>query len=82
MKGGEAMNRNMLVLSVVAAIFLPLGLVTGLRGVNVGGIPGASITGPSRSSSGCLSPSPGCRSCCSDGSGTCGRGCGKMEERS
>ena len=38
---GEAMNRNMLVLSVVAAIFLPLGLVTGLLGVNVGGIPGA-----------------------------------------
>lgn len=37
----EAMNRQMLVLSVVAAIFLPLGLVTGLLGVNVGGIPGA-----------------------------------------
>jgi zinc transporter len=38
----EAMNRNMLVLSVVAAIFLPLGLVTGLLGINVGGIPGAT----------------------------------------
>jgi zinc transporter len=36
----EAMNRNMLVLSVVAAIFLPLGLITGLLGINVGGIPG------------------------------------------
>ena len=38
----ERMNRNMLVLSVVAAVFLPLGLVTGLLGINVGGIPGAT----------------------------------------
>lgn len=37
----EAMNRNMLILSVVTAIFMPLGLVTGLLGINVGGIPGA-----------------------------------------
>ena len=37
---GEVMNRSMLVLSVVAAIFLPLGLLTGLLGINVGGIPG------------------------------------------
>ena len=37
----EAMNRQMLVLSVVAAIFLPLGLITGLLGINVGGIPGS-----------------------------------------
>lgn len=37
----EAMNRQMLVLSVVAAIFLPLGLITGLLGINVGGMPGA-----------------------------------------
>lgn len=36
----EEMNRNMMVLSVVAAIFLPLGFLTGLLGVNVGGIPG------------------------------------------
>jgi zinc transporter len=34
------MNRNMLILSVVTAVFLPLGLVTGLLGINVGGIPG------------------------------------------
>ncbi|WP_137701618.1 zinc transporter ZntB [Marimonas lutisalis] len=39
----EAMNRQMLVLSVVAALFLPLGLVTGLLGINVGGIPGAQV---------------------------------------
>ncbi len=36
----EAMNRQMLILSVVAAIFLPLGLITGLLGINVGGVPG------------------------------------------
>ena len=36
----EQMNRTMYVLSVVAAIFLPLGLITGLLGINVGGIPG------------------------------------------
>lgn len=40
----EAMNRQMLVLSVVAAIFLPLGLVTGLLGINVGGIPGEGVS--------------------------------------
>ncbi|MDQ2095596.1 zinc transporter ZntB [Rhodalgimonas zhirmunskyi] len=40
---GEAMNRQMLVLSVVTAVFLPLGLITGLLGINVGGIPGASV---------------------------------------
>ena len=37
----EEMNRNMMVLSVVAAIFLPLGFLTGLLGINVGGMPGA-----------------------------------------
>lgn len=36
----EEMNRNMLILSVVAAIFLPLGFLTGLLGINVGGMPG------------------------------------------
>jgi len=36
----EAMNKQMLLLSVVAAIFLPLGLLTGLLGINVGGMPG------------------------------------------
>jgi len=37
----DVMNRQMLVLTVVAAIFLPLGLLTGLLGINVGGVPGA-----------------------------------------
>ncbi len=36
----EQMNRNTYVLSIVAAIMLPLGLITGLLGINVGGIPG------------------------------------------
>lgn len=38
---GEQMNRTMYILSLVAAIFLPLGLLTGLLGINVGGIPGS-----------------------------------------
>lgn len=37
----DKMNRNMYILSIVAAIFLPLGFLTGLLGINVGGIPGA-----------------------------------------
>ncbi|MBC8413824.1 zinc transporter ZntB [bacterium] len=36
----EQMSKTMYVLSIVAAIFLPLGFVTGLLGINVGGIPG------------------------------------------
>jgi zinc transporter len=37
----EQMNNKMYLLSVVAAIFLPLSFLTGLLGINVGGIPGA-----------------------------------------
>ena len=37
----EQMNKAMYTLSIVAAIFLPLSLLTGLLGINVGGIPGA-----------------------------------------
>ena len=36
----EQMNRAMYVLTIVATVFLPLGFVTGLLGVNLGGIPG------------------------------------------
>jgi zinc transporter len=36
----EQMSKTMYILSIVAAIFLPLGLLTGLLGINVGGIPG------------------------------------------
>ncbi|CAA0105905.1 Zinc transport protein ZntB [Zhongshania aliphaticivorans] len=37
----EESNNRMYVLSIVSAIFLPLGFATGLLGINVGGIPGA-----------------------------------------
>ncbi len=37
----EQMNHTMYILAIVAAIFLPLGLLTGLLGINVGGMPGA-----------------------------------------
>ena len=36
----DSMNKTMYVLSIVAGIFLPLGLLTGLLGINVGGMPG------------------------------------------
>jgi len=36
----DKLNKNTYVLSVIAAIFLPLGFLTGLLGVNIGGIPG------------------------------------------
>ncbi len=35
------MHRNTYMLSVIAAVFLPLSFLTGLLGINVGGIPGA-----------------------------------------
>lgn len=37
----DRMNKNMYILSVIASIFLPLGFLTGLFGVNLAGIPGA-----------------------------------------
>lgn len=36
----ERTNRTMYLLTVVAGIFLPLGFLTGLLGINVGGMPG------------------------------------------
>lgn len=41
----EQMNSAMYRLSIVATIFLPLSLFTGLLGINVGGIPGADWPG-------------------------------------
>jgi zinc transporter len=40
----EQTNSRMYLLSIIAAIFLPLSFVTGLLGINVGGIPGADST--------------------------------------
>lgn len=37
---GEVMNRNTYLLSIIAGIFLPLGFLTGLFGINIGGMPG------------------------------------------
>lgn len=37
----EQVERRMYVLSLAAAVFLPLGFLTGLLGINVGGLPGA-----------------------------------------
>lgn len=36
----DKLNSNTYILTVVAAIFLPLGFLTGLLGINVGGMPG------------------------------------------
>jgi zinc transporter len=36
---GEQMNNKMYLLSIISAIFLPLGFFTGLLGINVGGVP-------------------------------------------
>jgi zinc transporter len=41
----EQLNRNMYVLSIVAAVFLPLGFLTGLLGITVGGMPGEGEPG-------------------------------------
>lgn len=38
----HALGRNSYVLSIVAAIFLPLGFLTGLFGVNIAGMPGTT----------------------------------------
>ncbi|MCA0923008.1 zinc transporter ZntB [Pseudooceanicola nanhaiensis] len=38
----DRLNRHMYFLSIISAIFLPLGFLTGLLGINVGGMPGAS----------------------------------------
>lgn len=34
-------NKTLYILSIITTIFLPLGLITGLLGINVGGIPGS-----------------------------------------
>ncbi|MBV0913174.1 zinc transporter ZntB [Anianabacter salinae] len=38
----DRLNRNLYVLSMISAIFLPLGVLTGLMGINVAGMPGAN----------------------------------------
>ena len=36
----DRINRNMYLLSILSAVFLPLGFLTGLFGINIGGMPG------------------------------------------
>ncbi|MBJ3764149.1 zinc transporter ZntB [Maribius pontilimi] len=38
----ERLNRNLYVLSMISAVFLPLGFMTGLMGINLAGMPGAA----------------------------------------
>lgn len=38
----DRLNRNLYVLSVISAVFLPLGFLTGLMGINLAGMPGAT----------------------------------------
>lgn len=38
----EKLNKNMYMISIVTALFLPLGFITGLLGINVAGMPGAN----------------------------------------
>ena len=40
----EDMNRTVYVLTVISAVLLPLGFITGLLGINVDGLPGAKDT--------------------------------------
>ncbi|EWC39499.1 zinc transporter ZntB [Stutzerimonas stutzeri] len=40
---GERMNRTMYLLAIITGFFLPLSFLTGLLGINVGGIPGAEF---------------------------------------
>jgi len=44
-KISEELNNRMYVLSVITAIFLPLGFLTGLFGVNLAGMPGSEYAG-------------------------------------
>ncbi|MFW2545522.1 zinc transporter ZntB [Primorskyibacter sp. 2E107] len=41
----DRLNRNMYLLSILSALFLPLGFLTGLFGINVAGLPGSGTPG-------------------------------------
>jgi len=40
----DQMNKSMFRISIISALFLPLGFITGLLGVNIGGVPGVDDT--------------------------------------
>lgn len=41
-RASHKINRTMYILSIITAIFLPMGFLTGLLGINVGGMPGVN----------------------------------------
>ncbi|WP_323794921.1 zinc transporter ZntB [Nisaea sp.] len=43
-RSSEELNRRLYILSVISAICLPIGLLTGLLGINVAGMPGADTS--------------------------------------
>jgi Mg2+ and Co2+ transporter CorA len=43
MAGNDRVEKRLRVLTIISAITLPLGLITGLLGMNVGGLPGTSL---------------------------------------
>ncbi|MDA8870771.1 zinc transporter ZntB, partial [Rhizobiaceae bacterium] len=36
----ENSNKTLYILAIISAVFLPLGFLTGLMGINIGGMPG------------------------------------------
>ena len=44
-RAADQLNQRMYALAMVSLVFLPLGLLTGLLGINVGGMPGAENSG-------------------------------------
>ena len=43
MAGSDRVEKRLRILTIVSAITLPLGLIAGLLGMNVGGLPGAKF---------------------------------------
>jgi len=44
MVGSDRVEKRLRLLTIVSAITLPLGLVAGLLGMNVGGVPGVNLS--------------------------------------
>ena len=44
MAGSDRVEKRLRILTIVSAITLPLGLIAGLLGMNVGGVPGITVS--------------------------------------
>ena len=44
MAGSDRVEKRLRILTIVSAITLPLGLIAGLLGMNVGGLPGTKVS--------------------------------------